>query len=199
MKHMTKCVTLGLAVLAGGLAMATPASASVFFNRKATDEGHQICMGVAGGVDNSGNLKGNKLVVWACNDSEDQTWNEDPVASFDALQDVGTLGGTPACLVDTGGANDRGTQLVVQTCNQSLPSEEFIFTEQMTCINGSCAPETDGVGPCFRIQNQTSRRFIGVANAAVNEVQNGMEIIMWDMTASDDQVWCQHPDPHFNL
>lgn len=194
MKSIVGC----LALMLGGLAIATPAKAEIFVNRKGTREGHSMCMGVAGGVDSSGRLKGNKLVVWQCTGSQDQSWIENALGtSFKQIQDLSNLSnGSPACLIDPINFNltDNGNQLLVGGCNSSA-GEEFILTQQQTCINGSCVPETDGVGNCFRIQDQLTKSFVGVANGQANPITNGMEIIMWSFTPSEDQVWCVHPNP----
>lgn len=193
MRKNAKCGALGLAVAigAGSLAVARPANADVFWNLKAEQEDINgnvaICMGIAGG-DPGGHVNvGTSIIVWNCNISNDQVWNQVSVSiTASELQDFATdPSGNSICLNDKGGTNDRGTQLNVADCNGGT-AEQFIFSFVQADAWGD---------PCFTIQAASSRRFVGVANAQVNPVQPGMSVVMWDRTSSNDQVWCRHPDP----
>lgn len=196
MKNRAKYAVLGLCIEFGGLTATIPASADVFWNLKAEEQNPslnlnpQMCMGISGG-DPGGHVKvGTPIIVWDCNPSNDQVWNQIPLAGGNEIVDEATdPSGNSVCLYDKGGVNDRGTQLTVADCNGNY-SERFDFLPVTQDAQGYM---------CYRIQSAVSGRYVGVANASANPVKDGMSVIMWDPTGSDDQVWCQHPDPVIHI
>jgi hypothetical protein len=189
MRNIVTCIALGLSITAGSLAIATPASAFVFWNLKAEQAGKPICMGVSGGDPQGHVTAGTHIIVWDCNYSNDQVWNwnVDALNFVDAVTDSA---GNSMCLNDTGDSPtrgaDRGAQVTISECTGAYIQEFGFFPL------GN--PDADG-DQCGNIFNYASGRVVGVANAEVNPVKDGMSVIMWDYNGSTDQIWCMHPNP----
>lgn len=184
MKNIVKCAALGLSIMAASLATAKPAAALPpmnLVNLKAQQEGHAICMGIAGGDPGGHVTAGTKIIVWDCNISNDQAWILNGFAPITQFQDVATdTWGRSMCLNDPGGINDKGVQLNIARCGG--PNQSFVL--QGTSLEG-----------CFNLVNTNSNRVVGVANAQTNPVKDGMGVIMWDANGSADQIWCLKEAP----
>jgi hypothetical protein len=181
-------------------------SGSTFWNLKAEDENtgpdQEMCLGIAGGVQNGGLQPGTPAIVWDCNGSPDQVWSRtfqsDPTAQSGVMNFVDSAifpssNGQqyPMCLetADNVWSPDNtpdGGQLGAGYCPQYEgvgTTEDFILSYV----------QNDAFGyPCYTIQNSGSGLYVGVANAQDNPVQNGMAVILWDRTDSEDQIWCDH-------
>jgi len=199
MRNNSKCTGLGLCIVAGGLAMAGSAKADMLWNLKAERQqpSKGICIGIAGGA-NGGEVKDKtKIVVWDCNGVDDQIWSRTADPYFGnfwhnlnvLLENRAVVSGSPACLTDvsSGSSSDKGVQLAIGICSQTSIPQQFLFEDMH---------ENDPAGyPCYVLQTGGSGLYVGVANAQANPVQRGMAVITWPRTASDDQVWCVHPNP----
>ena len=174
---------------------------STFLNLKAEEDNvgldQEMCMGIAGGVLGSGYPFDRNIIVWDCNGSPDQTWTRTFQTDRSGQSGVvdlvdgslGMFGGEPdypVCLwnEDFGVKPFDGLQLTTEYCpDQGSYQGGFVFKYV----------QNDAFGyPCFTLQDPQSGLYVGVANAQANPVQNGMPIIFWDRTPSDDQVWCDH-------
>jgi hypothetical protein len=209
MRYTLKCAAVGLPVLVGGLAMTAPARASEFWNLKAELENagadQYMCMGISGGpwtspeTDEPAVNAATQIIVWDCNDNQDQTWNRTPdtVPAWqyhppewirDAVNDQF---GNPMCL-STWGGRDTGPNLYAGYCEPTYPGPSDGIDYDFTYV------QDDPMGfPCFRIQDHYSGLYVGVADAQdPNPIQNGMAVILWDRTSSNDQVWCDHAPPN---
>jgi hypothetical protein len=168
------------------------ASAHVFWNLKAEEEsmgsGQGICLGSVYDPTPFGETEPGLIAVARnCDGDLDQLWQ--PIG-YDGvsvrLQTAATdYSGNPLCLDDWNDTTNpsTGNQLSAADCGRT-PAEQLF---QYTYV------ESDESGfPCYAIQNTASGKYIGVANAQANPVQQGMDIITWIRTPSDDQLWCDH-------
>ncbi|HEY2407260.1 MAG TPA: ricin-type beta-trefoil lectin domain protein [Polyangiaceae bacterium] len=167
-------------------------STHVFWNLKAQEQNTgtntAICLGARFEAGGNGELGPGRLVTRNCDGDPDQLWQ--PIA-YDGvsvrLQNAATdiYNGNPLCLDDYADTTDpnTGTQQFIEDCSSSLAEQLFQYKYV----------ESDESGfPCYTIQNIVTGKYVGVANAQVNPVQAGMEIVTWVRTVSDDQVWCDH-------
>lgn len=178
------------------------AGSSQFWNLKAEEENLDadaaMCMGIAGGVQSGGVVNyGTHVIVWNCNGSPDQEWTRtfqtDPSGQSGEVDLVDSVpahffdsndAGYPVCLWGYHGTPVEGEQLEAQYCHDLLAAHEDLIMNYVV---------NDAYGyPCFTLQNPETGLYVGVANAQANPVQNGMSVIMWERTESDDQVWCDH-------
>jgi hypothetical protein len=190
MKKILTCAALGLSITAGSLAIATPASAYVLWNLKAEQEGHAICMGVSGGDPGGHVTSGTHIIVWDCNYSSDQAWSFGGYPpGFEWVDAATDTAGHSMCLNDSGGNNDRGAQVTIAECTDYTP-QRFLFNWVGNDSSGA---------PCYNMADVGTNRVVGVANASVNPVQDGMSVVMWDSNGSADQVWCVHPNPVIHI
>jgi len=173
-------------------ALAPPITAShVFWNLKAEEENtgadQAMCLGVSGGASATGELaEGTGLKVWNCNDALDQMWQNNIGANV-PLENVATglySTGSPLCAWDlSDSSHNTGNVMEIGDCTSSNARQQFTYQYI----------ESDKFGyPCYLIQSAATGKYIGVANAQANPVQNGMDVKTWDRTPSDDQIWCDH-------
>ena len=165
------------------------ASPHVFWNLKAEEENtgadQAMCIGIAGGASAAGEVsEGTGLIAWNCNDAVDQMWQFNGINV--PLRNVATglfTPGSPQCAWDLSPTNpNSANQMAIGDC-VSNSRQQFSYSYV----------ESDESGfPCYLIQNAATGKYIGVANAQANPVQNGMEIVTWERTPSDDQLWCDH-------
>lgn len=173
---------------------------SQFWNLKAEEENSGVdasmCMGIAGGLTGGVVKYGTNVVVWDCNSSPDQRWvrtfQTDPSGQsgkFDlvngAFAHLSPGDKTyPVCLWGYDVKPVQGEQMKSEYCPDLLGThEDFVMN----------FVKSDAYGyPCFTLQNPETGLYVGVANAQNNPVRNGMNVVLWSRTASDDQVWCDH-------
>ncbi len=177
---------------------------SQFWNLKAEEENTgndaMMCMGISGGVLGSGYPFDRNIIVWDCNNSPDQMWTRTFQSDRSGQSGVVDLVNSslglfegepdyPVCLWDEDigiklNPADAGLEMTTEYCPDQGPYQGgFVFKYV----------QTDGYGyPCYTIQAQQSGLYLGVANAQNNNVQNGMDVILWPQTPSDDQIWCDH-------
>ncbi len=182
--------------------LAPPAGGpSTFLNLKAEEDNvgadQEMCLGIAGGVLGTGYPFDRPIIVWDCNGSPDQMWTRTFQSDRSGQSGVvdlvdsslGLFEGEPdypVCLwnEDFGVKPSDGLGLTTEYCPDQGPYQGgFVFKYV----------QNDAFGfPCFTLQEPQSGLYLGVANAQANPVQNGMSVIFWDRTPSDDQVWCDH-------
>ena len=174
---------------------------STFLNLKAEEDNveadQEMCMGIAGGVLGTGYPFDRDIIVWDCNGSPDQMWTRtfqsDPSGQSGVVDLVDSSLGLfegesyyPVCLWNEffGVKPYDGLQMTTEYCPDEGPYHGgFVFNYV----------QNDALGyPCYTLQDPQSGLYVGVANAQANPVQNGMPIIFWDYSGSDDQVWCDH-------
>ena len=180
---------------------ALAAGMSQFWNLKAEEENTgddaAMCMGISGGVSGGVVQYGTPIIVWDCNGSPDQTWmrtfQSDPsqqsgqvdlVDGVPAYLSSSDPAPFPVCLWGYHSTPARGEQMKAEYCPELVTThEDFVFS----------FVQNDAYGyPCYTLQNPETGLFLGVSNAQSNPVRNGMNVILWDRTPSDDQVWCDH-------
>jgi hypothetical protein len=182
--------------------LAPPAGGpSQFWNLKAEEDNlgadEEMCLGIAGGVLGNGYPFDRPIIVWDCNGSPDQMWTRTFQSDRSGQSGVvdlvdsslGLFEGEsyyPVCLwnEDFGVKPSDGLAMTSEYCPDQGPYHGgFVFQYV----------QNDALGyPCYRLQDPQSGLYVGVANAQANPVQNGMPVIFWDRTPSDDQVWCDH-------
>jgi Ricin-type beta-trefoil lectin domain len=171
MRNIVIRAALGLSVVVGGLAMATPASAFVLKNLQAQENNQQICMGVSG----ANSAPGTPIIVWDCDGHPDQTWNFDVLSQgWTRVEDAAW---SNRCLDAKDGDTANGTPLVISTCD-TISDEGFTMTFAGSDQNGHS---------CYRFTNVNSGRTVGVS---AGNVENGTPVILWDYLGHADQFWC---------
>jgi hypothetical protein len=183
MIHRLIRATLGVSIAVGCLAMATPASATVFKNFK----NEAKCLGVTA----SNITPGTGLIIWDCDGTPNQNWNAQGFSgSYDQLWDSAAPAppnSNAQCMAlgNNGNTND-GQQLVIWNCNAGTHDQgwQLVFTG------------TDASGhSCYNLKNEKAaeqghNRVAAVGNNG--NMTNGQSVVIWDFVGSSDQYWCAY-------
>jgi hypothetical protein len=175
----------GLWIVAGVLAAATPARATVWKNYA----NEAKCMGVSGGV----MTPGTKLIMWDCNGNPDQDWGESFTGymTYDQIYDEKTPAPNAPeaeCIALPASQTAPGTYFIIWYCSAFTDDQKWAPFPVLTDSNGHT---------CYSFQNlQAIDRKQGtmVPTPYLNEVTNGSLIVLeqWHNGSWFDQMWCAY-------
>jgi hypothetical protein len=210
MRNFAIRVVLGLAIVAGSIALARPASAMNRWRDFVKGPNNiNIFMGVAGcctcdPLVGCMIIPGTRIIAWDNDTSQgknhnDQLWNQTTGKGVHTtVRDfMLTTGMVNACLGISGNATQKlanGTQLEVRTCDGGADQQWEIIPANDPSLKAPFM--IDSINPCFIFRNVSSGKVMGISNG---QVQNGTPIIQWSLFQGlpnslfgwhPDQFWC---------
>jgi len=192
MRNVTKCIVLGLLVIAASLVSAAPASAQGRWkNQDTSHAGGPFYMGISGCCvchERAGCTvtDGTPIIVWQASQN-DQLWYE-TAPGTGPVQNYYWDGFANTCLGVAGNSTSNGAQLQIQRCDTSQPGQ----TWELDKAESFMAPFPG----CFVFRNGHSGQVAGVS---AGNVQNGTNVIQWPFYLGTpnstvgwhpDQFWC---------
>jgi hypothetical protein len=192
MSNYTKRAVLGLSIAAASIAMATPASATMYKNF-ANNENANICLGVAGGK----YWEHHNVCTWGCLSSHpDQTWSDRPYL------------GTQYVQLWTGGQpfNSKTSMCLALANNGQVNPNAFI---PGWAINWECSYQTTDqawekvyVGndfnnhQCFYFKNKKALDTTGYIMVLTQDANvgptNASQLYLYYWNGWAQQIWCAY-------
>jgi hypothetical protein len=164
----------GLSVVAGGVAVATPAHAMKLVNLSTG-----FCLGTAAGAVSNGT----PIIVWACDGSANQQWNRG--AAYPTLGKTAssfqynTSAQPSSCLGVAAASTSDGAAIVLWSCVAPGPDQFWDAVK-------------DASTGCYVFHDKNSGLVLGVS---AGSIQEGAKTIQWDdlhtTPGHRDQEWCE--------
>jgi hypothetical protein len=183
---------IGLSIAAGSLAAAKPASARYLVSYSTELLGHPYCLGVK-----AGNMTpGSRLILWDCNEYNDQKWtdysnNQDPYVQMwtGANPAPGPNVNTSRCIALYNDGSTKDTNpAIIWNCSANTPDQDW---EKVPVRQDSAGKN------CYYFQNLKAFNQTGggikVLSPSSFDKEAGIEIDTY-IPGSPWQLWCEYDD-----